>query len=89
MSKHIVKLNEDYAIFKTYEQGDVKFARVVARTNDLRDAMKLAEDVGMGGCAALPVNNVGQGNIAGLDIGLRRKKKNKKKWTSSLMLSRS
>jgi len=88
--KHIVKLDEDYAIFKTYENGDIKFARVIARTTDLKEAMKLAEDVGMGGggCSPVPVNNVGQGNIAGLDIGLRKKKKSKK-WTSSLTLSRS
>jgi hypothetical protein len=86
--KHIVKLSEDYAIFKTYEQGDSKFARVVARTRTLKEAMKLVEDVGMGGGCAIPANNVGQGNIAGLDIGLRKKKKSKK-WISSLTLSRS
>ena len=88
MSKHIVKLGEDYAIFKTYEHGETKFARVIARTKDLKEAMKLAEDVGMGGGCPIPANNVGQGNIAGLDIGLRRKKKSKK-WISSLTLSRS
>lgn len=81
--KHIVKLDETYAIFKTYKMGDTEYARIVARTKDLKEAMKLVED-GEGGCA-VPVNNVGGGNIAGLDTGLvKRKKKNKTKWISSL-----
>jgi hypothetical protein len=88
--KHVVELDEGFAVFKTYEQGPIKYARVVARTSTLKEAMKLAEDVGMGGGGAVPVNNVGQGNIAGLDIGLRRSgKKKKRKWITSLMPLRS
>lgn len=87
--KHVVKLEEGYAVFKTYEQGSIKYARIVARTSTLKKAMRLAEDVGMGGGCAVPANNVGQGNIAGLDIGLRKSGKKKKKWISSLTPSQS
>lgn len=65
--KHIVKIDDKYAIFKTYESGDIKYSRIIETVDDLRTAMKLIED-------EVPVNNVGSGNIAGMDLGMVKKK---------------
>ncbi len=66
--KYLVQLDEGYAIFKQYSKGDVVFARPIEAFERLAEAMKrLKED-------AVPVNNVGGGHVAGLDIGLKNKK---------------
>lgn len=64
--KHVVKIDDKFAIFKSYEQDDCKYARIIQETTDLKTAMKLAED-------DVPVNNVVAGQISGLDIGMIKK----------------
>lgn len=74
--KHIVYSNEKYLIVKTYQLGEHTFSKIIGKTSDLREAVKLAED-------AVPANSVGGGGISGLDIGIVKKKKKPKvrKWT--------
>ena len=64
----IVRSNGKYLIFKLYESENLKFARVVSQADSLFEAKILAEDM-------MPATNVSGGAIAGMDIGLSKKKK--------------
>lgn len=71
---NIVASAGQYIIFKSYGNGTREFARVVRKTNDLRQAKKYVKE------NAVPVNSVGAGGISGLDIGLIKKYKKSRMW---------
>lgn len=67
----IVRSKGKYLVFKLYEYKNRKFARVIHEADYLYEANEIKEDL-------MPANNVGSGNIAGMDIGLTKKYKKKK-----------
>lgn len=69
--KFIIKEQGKYIIMKQYLSDDVVYAKPIALCYNLNEAKKLIE-------SEVPVNNVGSGNIQGLDLGYPIKKKKKK-----------
>ena len=70
MKYYIVKLSEGYCVFKQYQIKDMVYARPIAIKEVLREAVELIED-------EVPANNVGSGNIAGVELGYPVNKKKK------------
>lgn len=70
---NIVKISDKYFVLKQYTDGERVYARPIQGFDDLREAVKLVEEM----ASAVPATNAGGGHIAGLDIGYSKKKKYK------------
>jgi hypothetical protein len=71
--KNIVKIDEHYVVLKQYTNGEFIYARPIKAFKNLREAVKLEEEM----ASAVPATNAGGGHVAGLDIGYSKKKKYK------------
>ena len=72
MRKFIILDGDAYAVMKQYTDGYITYSRIIERYLTLEQALAMTED-------AIPVNNAGSGNIAGLNIGIGKKKRIRRK----------
>jgi hypothetical protein len=73
--KYITKIDEDYFILKQHNVNEVVYTTIIATTEDLEEAIKLAEDGMVGGAGSVPTTTT-----AGVSMpdGLSKKGK---KWS--------